>query len=255
MEVSRDLLAKILKQKRVLLLLDFDGTLCPLVSHANRARLTSARRKLLRELAIEPRYLAVISGRSLTDLQKRVALRGITYCGSFGLEMRGPKWKFLHPRVPAFENKLKILRNNLSTLLRDIPGIHIEGKKWSLTLHYRNVPNRYLPLWRARMASFRRQGGLRDFRQIQGDRAREIFPDVGWDKGDAALLLWHRMDKPYLLAIGNDSADEDMFRVIRRKGSAIRVGRKNGSWAPYYLRDVKQIYRFLEELSVVEPLK
>src|SRR5438876_668208 len=99
MEAIKDLLKATAQLRRVLLLLDFDGTLCPIVSHAGRARLTPAQRNILQELASGPRQVALISGRSLADLRQRVGVRGITYCGNFGLAISGPKWNFLHPQA------------------------------------------------------------------------------------------------------------------------------------------------------------
>ncbi|MDP1591342.1 MAG: trehalose-phosphatase, partial [Prosthecobacter sp.] len=75
---------------RILIGCDFDGTLAPLVSHADKACLTAATKAVLLRLASLPGViLAVISGRSLVDLRQRVGLPGVLYAGNHGLEMTG----------------------------------------------------------------------------------------------------------------------------------------------------------------------
>ena len=79
---------KISAAKRAMLVLDFDGTLAPLVDHPSRARLNPASRKRLAELA-ESCDLAVVSGRSLGDVRRRVGGEKAVYGGNHWRGMAG----------------------------------------------------------------------------------------------------------------------------------------------------------------------
>lgn len=76
------------KSDTLVLLLDFDGTLAPLVKHPSLAAMEPESEIALRELATYPNvYLAIISGRSAEDARSKVNLDKITYAGNHGLEI------------------------------------------------------------------------------------------------------------------------------------------------------------------------
>lgn len=243
------LLREISRKSRMLLLLDFDGTLCEIMPRPGQARLSAERRDLLRRLNAGPRRLAILTGRSLSDLKGRVAIPGLIYCGNFGLQMEGPRAAFQHPWARAYRRPLGLLRRRLVRLLGDIPGVLVESKGLGLALHYRSVPPERLPEFKERLARFRKANPLTGLRWKGGRRAWEVLPDLSWDKADAALLLWRRLGRPYLMAIGDGRADEGLFQVARGRGISISVGRKQRSAAAYRLKDVADVYRFLVLLS------
>lgn len=73
------------------LLLDYDGTLAPIVSHPDLALMSAETRRVLTHLSQMPSVsVCVMSGRSLENLRKMVAIDGITYAGSQGLEILHP---------------------------------------------------------------------------------------------------------------------------------------------------------------------
>ncbi len=88
------------------LLLDYDGTLSPIASHPDLAVMPTETRKVLERLANHPDvFIAVISGRSVTNVKEMVGIDGITYAGNHGLEILHPDGtKFVHP-MPA-ENQV-----------------------------------------------------------------------------------------------------------------------------------------------------
>ena len=81
---------------RVLILLDYDGTLVPIRSRPSLARLDEQHRATLARLHGGRLRLAMVSGRSVRNLRERVGLEGIGYCGVFGLEVHFPGWTYLH---------------------------------------------------------------------------------------------------------------------------------------------------------------
>jgi len=68
--------------------LDYDGTLTPIISHPQDAWLTDSMRQTLRELA-GSLPVAVLSGRDLHDVRRRVDIDGIVYAGSHGFDIAG----------------------------------------------------------------------------------------------------------------------------------------------------------------------
>ena len=84
---------------RVLVALDYDGTIAPIAETPEAARLPSETARVLREIAALDRFsLAVVSGRSLADLKRRLALDAI-YVGNHGLEIEGGGFSFVHEQA------------------------------------------------------------------------------------------------------------------------------------------------------------
>src|SRR5256885_10928881 len=74
---------------RLAMFLDYDGTLTPIVSHPEDAWLSDSMRRTLRELAARM-PVAILSGRDLDDVRRRVDIAGIVYAGSHGFDIAGP---------------------------------------------------------------------------------------------------------------------------------------------------------------------
>src|SRR5216117_2181391 len=77
---------------RVAVFLDYDGTLTPIVRHPEDAWLSESMRHVLRELAARV-SIAILSGRDLDDVRRRVDLDGIVYAGSHGFDIAGPGFR------------------------------------------------------------------------------------------------------------------------------------------------------------------
>jgi len=79
--------------------------------------------------------------------------------------------------------------------------------------------------------------------------AWEILPRTGWNKGEAAKLLWKRLKRPFMLVIGDEHYDEPMLRAAaHHRGAGVRVGRGN-SEAAHRLRDADAVRRFLRRAA------
>lgn len=249
----RALSAAVAARPRVLLLLDYDGTLVPIRARPQLARLAPGVRATLARLHGRRLRLIVVSGRSIKSLKACVGLPRLGYCGVFGLAAVLPGWNFLHPRARALRPAIAGLVRKLRGLFEDFPGVMIEDKGAGAAVHYRLTP-------RARRAELSR--GLarararspRAFVWKRSDYALEIVPRTRWNKGRAADLLWRRHARPYLLAIGNDRFDEPMLRAAEKHGAGIRVG-KGPSKARYRLKDTREVHRFLRALAAPQASK
>jgi trehalose-phosphatase len=241
------LLDAVAARPRALLLVDFDGTLVPIRARPDLARLGAQERETLRRLDRGRVRVAVVSGRSIADLRSRVGVPSLLYGGVFGLELAGPGWSYVHPSARALRPAMARLGRGLSRLFADVPGVRVEDKRVGLCVHYRAVaPDRRREFQRRlRHARAAAPGGLVWSR---GRRAWEIGPKTSWDKGAAAKLLWRRLGRPVLLAIGDGSLDEPMLRAARGRGAGVRVGRGR-SRARLRLRDSDAVRRFLRRLA------
>jgi trehalose-phosphatase len=91
----------------LLLGLDYDGTLTPIVEDPSRALLKAPTRHLLESMARRNDMdIAIISGRALGDLQKLVSVPNVIYAGNHGMEIRGPAFSFVEPAANAVTQAL-----------------------------------------------------------------------------------------------------------------------------------------------------
>lgn len=237
------------------LFLDLDGTLAPIARTPAEACVPPETRALLRRLvAAQGVTIAIVSGRGLADVKRRVGLRGVVYAGCHGMEIEGAGIRrtcFVPPRGRA---ALAKLRRELSRAARGVPGALIEDKGCSFALHYRAVAPRKRPILKT---LFRRAAadvvGRGAVRVRPGKMVFEVLPPADWDKGKAALWLAARLlrrrgaRRAVPICLGDDLTDETAFRALRR-GITARVGSIRRSSAAYYLRDTREVARFLEML-------
>jgi len=239
-----------LSQTRLLLLLDFDGTLSPLEESPRRARLPEATKALVRKLGARPDVeVAVISGRSVSDIRSRVGLRSVYYAGNHGLEIDGPGLSFRHPRAAALKPALLDLAKSLRRDCRPLAGVLVENKGMTLSLHYRRLPREKLVELRALLRAYRLKTKDLPYRWRTGHKVWELVPEAGWDKGRAALLLLRHLRHPFPIALGDDRTDEDMFRALREKGTTISIGCPRPSRARYCLSSQRETDSFLRKLD------
>ncbi len=245
--------------RHILLLLDYDGTLTPIVERPELANLPKTARQLLQALARQRRFtLGVISGRALVDLRDKVGISDIIYAGNHGLEIEGPGVSFVNPLAEEFRPVLRLMHYVLAQALGAIKGVLVEDKGLTLSVHYRQVP---ADKSTAVKNIFNRiaQGAatLGKIRITSGKKVYEIRPAVAWDKGKAIKLLMNKYGKggrkSQLLPIyiGDDLTDEDGFKVIENYGGGISifVGEANlSSAARYFLRSPEEVNKFLSML-------
>jgi trehalose 6-phosphate phosphatase len=202
---------------RLVLLLDFDGTLAPIVERPEIAAMPEATAAALRRLAgCDGVELAVISGRGLADARERVALPGVAYAGNHGMEIERGELRQVHDVATAARPELDAVIGALHEPLRRIPGVLVEDKGLTLSVHSRRVAREDVDrLRRAVEEATRGRAGLR---VTEGKEVLEIRPAVDWHKGRAVEFLLERIDPPAgapVLYFGDDRTDEDAFRALR----------------------------------------
>jgi trehalose 6-phosphate phosphatase len=248
----RALALALARARRLCLASDFDGTLARIVNHPDRARLSSRARRALRRLAETPGVrLALISGRSLADLEPRIGLRGLYLAGLAGIETRDGRGRRRKKRVAGLPRPLLA---ELERWCARFAGAWIERKGPVVSIHYRALP-------RARRPAFvrglkQRAAPYRDRVELQpGKMVLELRPRGAPDKA-AALLTWlgprartnHRPETA-LVFLGDDENDEEAHALVQRlKGIAVAVGRHR-SRARFKLKSPARAVELLEWLS------
>ncbi|MDD5254730.1 MAG: trehalose-phosphatase [Candidatus Omnitrophica bacterium] len=246
---------KRLQGARLFVFLDYDGTLAQIVHVPEKARITGSARQLLAAIIKKPGCrVAVISGRALKDVKKRVGLNGVIYAGNHGLELEGPRIKFRKFLSQGYTHALQKLRGELARKLKLFKGVIIEDKGLSLSVHYRRVDKKAIPQVKTIFHETVITSFVADtIRVKQGKMVFEIRPPVEWDKGRVVLWLLARQKfsagekRVYPVYIGDDATDEDAFRALKDIGLTVLVGGPAlSSQAHYYVRNTQEVYKLLK---------
>lgn len=253
---DRDKLREILKDKFIYLFLDYDGTLTPISRIPGKAPISKRARELISRLSKSPRCkLAIVSGRALKDIKSIVGEEGIVYVGNHGLEIDGPKFKFKSIVPAGYKELLQKIKHDLNRRLISIKGIFLEDKGCVLSLHYRLVPKKHIPLVKRAFheAVIAYLAGNK-IKISSGKKVLEIKPPIQWDKGKSVLWLLARQefasrgDAALPIYIGDDITDEDAFGALQNKGLTIFVGKPKKTKARYYLKNPREAMELLERI-------
>lgn len=213
----------------ILWTLDFDGTLSHLVPDRSAAVLEPECAECLQELAADSEnVVAVVSSRTLEDLETRVRVENVLLSGSCGLEWRLPGGSRLHPG-PRTEERVEREREKLMSLLepiRPVAGVDIEDKRWSVAVHIRETAEDELKFVLQELEHLRIYHGLTLF---YGPAVAEIqlLEEVSKLTAERALvrLLERQFPNPTLVYAGDDQNDVQAMRwVLERKGIVFAVG-------------------------------
>jgi trehalose-phosphatase len=197
--------------------------------------------------------VAVISGRDLPDVRDRVAVQGIIYAGSHGFDIAGPGGLRLENEeaqacLPALDQAESSLREQLQS----IPGARVERKRYSIAVHYRNVPEDRVPEIEPIVDRVNRRHG--DLRRSGGKKIFELQPRIDWHKGRAVLWLLKtlELDRSNVLPVylGDDLTDEDAFHALAERGVGIVIrDEPRTTAAQFALESTDETATFLEQLT------
>ena len=227
------------------LFLDFDGTLVELAETPDAIRVSPDLGSLLRRLrgSLDGR-LAIVSGRSIADLERHVPCSDIHFSGSHGLELRLADGTDLPLGAP---DGLDHIRARVADFAGGSPGLLVEEKPVGIALHYRRAPEA-----EERVAAFMEALAVETGFSVQhGNMVAELRPP-GSDKGDALRTL---MAEPTFAGarpvfVGDDLTDEHAFEAAAEKsGAGILVGPPRETAARYRLDSVGAVAAWLEEAA------
>lgn len=245
-------LERALGGREPLVFLDYDGTLCPIVSRPELAVLSEPMRASVARLAGR-HPLGVISGRQLADLRRRVGRDDLYYGGNHGFEIEGPAGSELRWEVGTeYVDEVDRLQRRLAGALARIEGVIVEHKRYSLSVHYRLVAEDAVPALTREV-----EQAVRAFPRLRlrhGKKVLEVRPDLDWHKGKALRWLLDHIGRPAQipLFIGDDLTDEDAFAEIAADGVGILVSEEpRETAARLWLRDVDEVATLLDRLATL----
>ncbi|KAL2468012.1 putative trehalose-phosphate phosphatase J [Forsythia ovata] len=223
------------KGKEIVVFLDYDGTLSPIVEDPERAFMTNEMRAAVRDVA---KFFptAIVSGRCRAKVYNFVKLSELYYAGSHGMDIQGPtkghkkqrkgnQSVFCQPArefLPMIDEVHKILLDKI----KFIPGAKVENNKFCLSVHFRCVDEK---IWSELGEQVREViKGYPKLRLSQGRKVLEIRPAIKWDKGNALEFLleslgYDKSNNVLPVYIGDDRTDEDAFKVLRKRGQGLGI--------------------------------
>ena len=217
----------LLSRRRLLIVSDFDGTLSPTVADPWAAAIVPAARRALRALAGRPGVdVALLSGRTASDLATRVRVGGARYLGNHGIERavlprRGRAERIvvaLPEDAGGHEREAARIGDRLRALV-DEPWLVVEAKGPAITFHYRSAPDVTTAGRRVAAAVEQLDPGGR-FVRYPGRRALELRPPGAIAKGEATAALLDEIRPAAALLLGDDVSDAEAFGELRRRRDA-----------------------------------
>ncbi|KAK3159127.1 hypothetical protein QOZ80_2AG0146090 [Eleusine coracana subsp. coracana] len=244
------------KGKKIIMFLDYDGTLSPIVADPDAAYMSDAMKEAVRDVA-KHFPTAIVSGRCCDKVRYFIGLSELYYAGSHGMDIQGPSSNpesvLCQPAsefLPMIDEVYKVLVEKT----KSTPGAKVENNKFCLSVHFRCVDEKR---WNALAEQVK--AVINDYPKLklsQGRKVLEIRPSIMWDKGKALEFLLESLgfancSDVFPVYIGDDRTDEDAFKVLRKRcqGLGILVSKcPKETNASYSLQDPNEVMDFLLRL-------
>lgn len=230
-----------------LFLLDYDGVLRSFETDPSKAKPTAEVIRLIKRLANNPlNDIVIISGRSKHDLQNWFGQLPIALAAEHGALFRRLGGKTWHKTDKLQTGWQKEITSVLSYYASITPGSFVEEKEWSIVWHYRTASNYYA---HKHLVAIKRliKPMLKkyDLTAKDGKKVFEIHPD-SVSKG-RVMQEWLIHDYDFVLCIGDDATDEEMFADLPPTAYSVKVGRGQ-TLARYRVPGVPEVIRLLQKL-------
>ncbi|KAL6841707.1 hypothetical protein ACP4OV_028219 [Aristida adscensionis] len=253
------------KGKQIVMFLDYDGTLSPIVENPDLAVMSEEMRDAVRGVA-EHYPTAIVSGRCRDKVFNFVKLTELYYAGSHGMDIQGPtaqsNSQHVEPNAEAvrylagseFVPVIEEVYRTLTAKMASIAGAKVEHNKFCLSVHFRCVQEEEWDAVDEEVRSVLKE--YPDLKLTHGRKVLEIRPSIKWDKGKALEFLLQSLgysgrDDVFPIYIGDDRTDEDAFKVLRNMGQGIGIlvsKFPKETAASYSLREPAEVKEFLRKL-------
>jgi trehalose-phosphatase len=220
-----------LSQKRPLLfLLDYDGTLTDFKKNPEHSHLSAGDRALIGRLQ-RKHTVIMVTGRYVDSLRKVSGLKKVSAVGTHGFEARNLPGglRFVSPALEKrYQKEAARIWRAVKGLRRRYPGIYIEKKPFSSTLHYRGArfPSQKIKQLTREYTRLCRSAVTPRLWSLQkAKKMIEILPK-GFSKGKAVKTLIKRFPGHLPIYAGDDTIDISVFKVLGKNGLKIAVGNR-----------------------------
>jgi trehalose 6-phosphate synthase/phosphatase len=233
-----------------LIFLDYDGTLAPFVDNPTEAVPDVELKTTLTSIANTPNTrIILMSGRDRNTMTRWFSDVSVDMAAEHGLYLKKKHhlWRMIKPVRKSWKKKVRPIFDHYA---KKLPGALVEEKEYSLVFHFRKSDPHFASVrvkeLANHLASFMAN---MDLQLLYGNKVIEVR-NAGIDKGVAAMdWLSNVMMRPvFVLAIGDDVTDEDLFRAMPKEAYTIKVGLQP-SHAKYNLATQNDVLEFLQELA------
>ena len=244
---SLPLINKIRSANKRLFFFDYDGTLMPFSKTPSMAAPNEEVIQILSALtADENNNVVIISGRDIDTLTKWLGNMNLTIVAEHGALIKYPheKWETL---VQADNNWKKNVLPTLELFTKRCTGSFIEEKKHSLAWHYRNV-QKQLGFFRSRELIQNLSHILANtpLQVVDGNKVIEVRI-ANINKGIVAKRIVGEIEHDFVMAMGDDKTDEDMFKALEHDAITIKIG-QGITTASYMISRQDEVIMFLSNL-------
>ena len=229
-----------------ILFFDYDGTLAPIVADPSKAIVSEDVKKLILEIAKRD-TVVIISGRDRHFLNENFRDLPVHIIAEHGalIKTKGNDEWVLNENYE--ENWKESIRPILDLYAKRCPGAFVEEKETSLAWHYRTAEDKDYADRRAQELLWQLKNFIQpelNLQVIDGNKVVEI-KKTAFNKGTAARSFVENGNYDYILAIGDDTTDEDMFEALPETAFTIKVG-DDLSAARNHIKNQKEVFHFLK---------
>jgi len=240
------------KANNKLVLLDYDGTLVHFEPFPDKARPSEPLLDVLERLAEKPfTRIIIITGRECKDIDRMIGHLSIDIIAEHGAYIKeNGIWNSKVDDKCSWKKSHIPLLNRFSVMC---PGSFVEEKQFSLAWHYRKCKSESAYKYsRELIGLLVRLKNDCNLKVIDGNKVVEIMPEkIG--KGEAVKRILEKNKYDYILSIGDDRTDEEMFGFLSDISYAFTIKVGNGNTvAKYRVKNEKSVIKLLEQLSVCE---
>ncbi len=195
-------------------LLDIDGTLAPIVRHADDAHVPEATRAVLIEVSRRYRVVGCVSGRRAATARSIVAIGTIAYLGNHGGELLRPgsTRAEIDPELAAWTTRVRNFADGALTPEHHRIRVRAEDKEAIAAFHWRGAPDEDVA--EAAVREIARRAQDEGFAVHWGRKVLEVRPPVEFDKGLGIKGLLRSENVAAAIYVGDDTTDLDAFRAL-----------------------------------------
>jgi trehalose 6-phosphate phosphatase len=205
------------QRDKLLLMLDFDGTLVPIATEPEKIEVSPRVAPLLLALISAGHRVFILTGRRADVVYRHLGL-GVPVIGLHGLEWPDEP---LGPRHPRFDELVRRAQEMIDEDIR-LFGALVEDKGLSIALHYRNTSDRAVARALLRSLVLRSIANDVGLDVLEGHCVVEVRPTDA-SKAHAVKRLVERYPKHLAIYVGDDLTDEEAFAVLPAQGIGVRV--------------------------------
>ncbi len=244
---TRKIVTSYKEAEKRLIFLDYDGTLVPFFKNPLDAKPDNELLEILKALAADSRNsVVIISGRSQEIIEEWFGELEIDLVAEHGVWLRelGHTWEMIDSLSQDWKKDINPI---LDLYVERTPGSFVEEKGYSLVWHYRKADVGLGEL-RARelIDTLNYFTGNLDLQILEGNKVIEI-KNSGINKGRAAIKWINREEWPFIIGIGDDWTDEDLFSAMPDQAFSIRVGFVS-TLAKHNIKSYIQVRKLLRDM-------